>query len=314
MNNDTKPAASASVKASDAFHRLSEAQSGRGPKAISTGFPSLDYGIVGIMPSNVIVIGGRPGHGKTALASNITESVIRQGHTVLTFSMEMSADELLRRRASALSGISMEKLMRPQDLTKSELELLKPHYNFDPKLWYIDDDSYRTIDDIIDVAMATRAKCDKEGHPLKMVVVDHVGLISGGNGQPDGRRLLIGEASRRLKVLSGRTGVGVLLLTQLNRNAASRGSKKGGDMRPVQTDIQECDNLSHDASVVLFTHQPFQYFSESPTNEVEIVVAKNRNGGKLGVIRFGWDGPRTSFIDYRTPTLRLVKKAESDDF
>lgn len=311
MNNDTKPAASASVKASDAFHRLSEAQSGRGPKAISTGFPSLDYGIVGIMPSNVIVIGGRPGHGKTALASNITESVIRQGHTVLTFSMEMSADELLRRRASALSGIPMDRMMRPQDLTRVELDLLKPHYNFDSKLWYIDDESYRTIDDIIDVTMATRALADKAGSPLKMVVVDHVGLISGGNGQPDGRRLLIGEASRRLKVLSGRTGVGVLLLTQLNRNAASRGGKKGGDMRPVQTDIQECDNLSHDASVILFVHQPFQYFTESPTNEAEIIVAKNRNGSKLGAIKLGWDGAKTRFVDYRSaPTLRVVRSNE----
>lgn len=309
MVSEAKPAASAFSKASDAFTRLAEAQAGRGPKAISTGFPSLDYGIVGVMPSNIIVIGGRPGHGKTALASNITENVIKQGHTVLTFSMEMNADELLRRRASALSGVPMDRLMRPQSLSKEDLERLKVCYDVPKHLWYIDDESYRTVDDIVNVTMSTRAEADKAGHPLKMVVVDHVGLISGHGGQNDSRRLLIGEASRRLKVLSGRTGIGVLLLTQLNRNATSR-SGKGNDMRPVQTDIQECDNLSHDASVILFVHQPFQYFSESPNNEAEIIVAKNRNGSKMGVIRMGWNGARTSFEDFRTPPLRLVKSNE----
>lgn len=313
IHESVKPARTAKELGERALFNLTETRAGRGPKPVSTGFPTLDFGIVGLLPGNILVIGGRPGHGKTALANNITESVLRQGHSVLTFSMEMSAEELMRRRAAALSGVHMDKLMRPQTMSEADLERVKPYYDFDPKLWFIDDRAHRTVDDIVSVTMATRALTEEYGNPLKVVVVDHVGLISGQPGAQDGRRLLIGEASRRLKVLSGKTGVCVILLTQLNRNANSRSGKKVGDMRPIQTDLAECDSLSHDASVILLVHQPSQYFEESPPDEAEIIIAKNRNGSRMGVVKMGWQGNRVSFYDYATgPKLRLVRGSDEE--
>ncbi len=260
---------------------LSEA-GGRLP-GLSTGFPSVDLKIGGLINSNLIILASRPGMGKTSIALNIALHATRSsGKTVVFFSLEMSREQLVKRllstEASVDSNVLLTGALSPQDWSKvgaaaaalSNVALL------------FDDNPAISVAEI-------KAKCRRVTN-LGMIVVDYLQLMQGTPGKRfDNRTTEVGDISRSLKIMAKELDVPVVCLSQLSRETAKRGKK------PVLSDLRESGAIEQDADVVLFLHRDDYYNEESTEhNLAQVIIGKNRHG-ETGEVDLLWEGQYTRF-------------------
>ena len=250
-----------------------------------TGFSGLDKVLVGMGKSDVIIVGARPGMGKTSFALNIATNVAQSTKKkVCLFSLEMSAEQLVNRI------ISSEAMVDSYALRSGELK---------PEEWeHIAQASARLsgcdilIDDTPGITVTGMKGKLRRVDNLGLVVIDYLGLMSS-DKKIENRANEVGDISRNIKVMAKELGVPVICCAQLNRGSADR-----SDKRPTLTDLRDSGSIEQDADCVIFLYRDEYYKTDAGNdtegNIAEIIVAKNRHGS-TGTIKVGWIGRYTKF-------------------
>jgi replicative DNA helicase len=224
--------------------------------------------------------------GKTSFAMNLVENaVLNQDKPVLTFSMEMPADQLIIRMLSSIGRINQTRIRRGE-LEQEDWPRLSAAVNKlkDVPL-FIDDTPALTP---TEVRSRTR-KVFREHGGLALIMVDYLQLMQVA-GSSEGRTAEISEISRSLKAIAKEFSVPMVALSQLNRSLEQRPNK-----RPVNSDLRESGAIEQDADVIMFIYRDEVYNEESPDKgTAEIIIGKQRNG-PIGTCRLAFLGEHTRF-------------------
>ena len=255
----------------------------------------LNKKLNGFQNSDLIVLGGRPGSGKTAYALNeIIECGLR-GIPVAFFSLEMSEKQIIGRMLSIISGIDIVKI-NSFNLTPKEVLDLKKCSDLLANLPI-------TIDDtsgISPIELKIKSNKLKREKGIKIIFVDYLQLMKVKNKKINNREQEVAEISNSLKALAKDLDVPVIALAQLSRSVEQRGSSK----RPMLSDLRDSGSIEQDADVVMFIYRPEYYQikewdddERSPTiDQAEIEVAKYRHG-ETGYCRVGCQLKYMRFMD-----------------
>jgi replicative DNA helicase len=253
----------------------------RGDKlqGISTGWRLLDKYMGGYHKGNLIIIGGRPGLGKTALGLSLAVDCCKWAN-VLFYTMEMSKEEIAQRYISYFSGIENYKV-RNASLEGGSIESISEKLYQTNQDFHIIDSTNRHIDHITSQIRLHRVKFG-----LDIVVIDYLQLI---DGNAKSRYEIVSDASKRLKQLAKELGITVIALAQLKR-------EEKADVKPSLSDLKESGQLEQDADVVLFPYRPAYYLDFKPEIEydAELIIAKNRHG-QCGAIDVIFEGKFTRY-------------------
>ena len=250
---------------------------------IQTGFSDLDSTLIGLNKGNLIIVGARPGVGKTSFALNIGASVAkRTKKAVCIFSLEMSNEELVSRIISSEAMVDSQKL-RKGDLSVDDWEKLAVASSL-----LAETDIY--IDDTTGISLTSMKAKLRRVKNLGLVIVDYLQLMQPERRSGDQNRVnQIGEISRGLKVIAKELGVPVMVLSQLARSA-----EKEKDRPPMLSDLRDSGSIEQDADMVIFLSR--DYYGRDPEKEniVDVIVAKNRHGS-TGTVTMSWLGQYTKF-------------------
>ncbi len=220
----------------EALYARSEAVTG-----IPTGFTDLDNVLSGLHDSNLVIVGARPGMGKTAFALGVSASVaMKQKVPVLLFSLEMSRKELVQRLLSSEAQIDSTRMRNGKLLEKDWEKISHAIGRLADAPIYIDDNPNVNV---MDIRAKSRRLKARDG--LGLVVVDYLQLMSGRMGA-ESRQVEVSEISRGLKILARELDVPVLALSQLSRNLEMR-----ADKRPALSDLRESGCLGYESQVLL---------------------------------------------------------------
>jgi replicative DNA helicase len=255
---------------------------------LSTGFRDLDNWTSGLQGSELIIIAGRPGMGKTAFGLNIAENAVLSGVSVAVFSLEMSGEALMTRIFSSRTGIDSRRLRRGFISGDDWPRLIQVVDHVSRAPLFIDDSSTLTP-----MQLKTRARRLKLEKGLGLVVIDYLQLMVV-PGKRESREREIAEISRSLKALAKELNIPVVALSQLNRAVESRGNR-----RPGLADLRESGAIEQDADVIMFLYRDEVYWpgEENPEQGLaEISIGKQRNG-PTGMFKMKFDAERTRFSD-----------------
>lgn len=245
-------------------------QRGTNMTGISTGWKYLDKYIGGWNKGNMVVIAGRPGSGKTAIALSLAIDSCRLAK-VLFISLEMSKEELAKRYLSFIANVENYKI-RSARLTETDLKQITEQLYGMNMDFFLDDGSNSDINDIV-----AKIKLHKAKHGLDIVFIDYMQLIK---SHQKVREQEIAHISRTLKLLAKELGITIIALAQLSRETEKRGDKK-----PMLSDLRESGQIEQDADIVLFPFRPAYYSDDKPEIEMdaELIIGKNRHGQCVSV-------------------------------
>jgi replicative DNA helicase len=296
-----------------------------GLSGIATGLRDLDKRMGGLQASDLIVLAGRPGMGKTSLATNIAFNIAEayqpaqqadgsfkaaNGGVVGFFSLEMSSEQLATRIISEQTEISSSKIRRGE-ISEMDFEKLVACSQTMQKIpLFIDQTGGISI-----AQLAARARRLKRQRGLDVIVIDYIQLMQGSSAKASqGRVQEVTEITTGLKALAKELGVPIIALSQLSRQVESR-----DDKRPQLSDLRESGSIEQDADVVLFVYREEYYLKnkepklgtedhikwENDMNEArgkaEVIVAKQRHG-PTGTVQLGFQGEFTRFFDLAEDT------------
>lgn len=278
----------------------------------ATYFSSIDSKLGGLAPSDLIILAGRPGMGKTSLATNIAYNIAsrynsetNEGGIVGFFSLEMSAEQLATRIISEQIKISTNKLRRGDILEHEYAKIGEIAGRLEDLPLYIDDTGGASIAQI-----ASRARRLKRQKGLDVLIIDYIQLIHGSKkGSNLNRVNEITEITVGLKSLAKELNVPIIALSQLSRQVEHRESK-----RPQLSDLRESGSIEQDADLVLFVfreayykaqekpeentteHEKWQEEMEQILKKAELIIAKHRHGS-IGNIALAFEAEFTRFYD-----------------
>lgn len=268
---------------------------------VPSGFRDIDELTAGFQPSDLIIIGGRPGMGKTAFALNIAQHVaIDLKEPVAVFSLEMSKEQLALRMLCAESMVDSSRVRKGFIGKQDWPRLTNAAGRLAESPIFIDDSSAITVLEVR--AKARRLKM--EHGALSLVVVDYLQLMRS-RGNFERREQEISEISRSLKALAKELKVPVVALSQLNRGVESR-----GDRRPTLADLRESGAIEQDADVIIFLYRDEIYNKNNPSNKgrAEVIIAKQRNG-PTGVVNLTYLADSTRFVDFTDASFETEEEA-----
>ena len=241
-------------------------------QGMKTGFSGLDRVLVGMGKSDLVLVGARPGMGKTSFAMNVATSAAKMSHkAVCVFSLEMSVEQLVSRL------LSSEALVDSYALRSGDI--------------LIDDTTGMTV-----AGMMSKLRRVKN---LGLVVIDYLGLMQSEH-RIENRVQEVSEISRNLKLMAKEFQVPVICCAQLSRGPESR-----TDKRPMLSDLRDSGAIEQDADIVLFLYRDEYYKDQDqPQSTAEVIVAKNRHGS-TGKVEMGWLGRYTKFttIEENAPDM-----------
>jgi replicative DNA helicase len=270
----------------EGYTRIGESMDSKtGLLGMPTGFKLLDKKLSGLQKSQLIVIAGRPGMGKTSFALNIAQNIaLNQKVPVAIFSLEMSREQLAMRMLCSEANVDSQKT-RSGDLTYDDLDKLANAVKIlGTSPIYIDDSPAVTILEIL-----AKSRRLKQEIGLGAIVIDYLQLMSG-KERRENRQQEISAMTRSLKIMAKEIETPVLLLSQLSRESEKRESKI-----PVLSDLRESGSIEQDADVVIFLHRD-NYYNIEADNITRVLVAKQRSG-PTGEIKLGWRGEYTRFME-----------------
>jgi len=258
------------VVLSDYFDRMEElSKRDEDLVGVPTGFIDIDRMLGGLQPSDLLIIAGRPGMGKTGfILSALKNAALTHKKHVAIFSLEMSNEQLVQRLIAQETGIDSTRLrsgkLEPDEwlLFTQAIEVLTDTHIF------LDDTPALT-------PLQLRTKCRRLHleYKLDLIVVDYLQLM-GGDMRTNNRVQEVSDISRNMKILARELNVPVLAAAQLSRAVEQR-----SDKRPVLSDLRESGSLEQDADIVMFIYRPEVYEEDSQfKNLAEIIIAKHRNG------------------------------------
>lgn len=264
--------------------------SARETQRINTGFPLLDSKLKGFEAGQLVIIGARPGVGKSAFLLDIAESAARAGNETLFVSLEMSASELTERLLARRSAATMDQLI-DRDVesnwdsiaaASTRLERLPLHF------W---DKPAATVSKIRGAAATIQN--------LRLIVIDYLGLMQA-DRRADSRNLELGQISRDLKNLASELQIPIVAAAQLNRGVSDT-------ERPTLLSLRDSGELEQNGSKVLFLWR----IDENGT--IGVSVAKNRRG-RQGVVQMHFDGEHQRFTELSEPYQEPEKKTRRGGF
>jgi replicative DNA helicase len=286
---------------------------------MATGLNDLDRMMGGLQPSDLIILAGRPGMGKSALATNIGYNVAKawqgdvrpDGHTVTSnggivgfFSLEMSAEQLATRIIAEQTGIPSNQIRRG-GISEGDFERLKDcSIELQNLKFFVDETGGLSV-----AQLAARARRLKRQRGLDLLVVDYLQLLQGSTRRSQDNRVQeITEITTKLKALAKELNVPILALSQLSRQVESR-----DDKRPQLSDLRESGSIEQDADVVLFVFREEYYHQmrkpletnrekfaewlaegEKVHGKAEVIIGKQRHG-PTGTVELQFEGAVTRF-------------------
>lgn len=301
-----------------------------GLSGVATGMSDLDRMMGGLQPSDLVIVAGRPGMGKTALATNIAFNIAKtyefrqkpdgthetiNGGIIGFFSLEMSAEQLATRIIAEQSQVASYKIRRG-DISEQEFHrIAEAARDMQTIPFYIDQTGGISI-----AQLTARARRLKRQRGLDVLVVDYLQLLSGSKSRGENRVQELTEITTGLKALAKELGVPIVALSQLSRQVESR-----DDKRPQLSDLRESGSIEQDADVVLFVYREEYYLNmkkplegtdeflewqakaEKAHGKGEVIIGKQRHG-PTGTVELAFEGEFTRFSnlaqDDRLPVHR----------
>jgi replicative DNA helicase len=291
-------------------------------RSLATGLKDLDAKMGGLQPSDLIIIAGRPGMGKSALATNIAFNVANvrarslaqhpelraddgshDGAVVGIYSLEMSSEQVATRIICARAGVPLDRAIRGQ-LKDNELRVFEEAAAFVSDLPLVIDDS----GGISIAQLAARARRLKRKKNIGLFVIDYLQLMAGTSKRAENRVQEITQITTGLKALAKELNVPILALSQL-----SRASEKRENNRPQLADLRDSGSIEQDADVVIFVYREEYYLERDRPNEenaldqwtsdmaraagqAEAIIAKHRHG-PTGLVKLQFNASLTRFSD-----------------
>jgi replicative DNA helicase len=286
---------------------------------LSTGLKDVDSKMGGLQASDLIIVAGRPGMGKTALATNIAFNVAKayqgelqadgnmatvNGGIVGFFSLEMSGEQLATRIIAEQTGIPSSTIRRG-GIREEEFEKIKDaSIELQELPFYVDETGGINI-----AQLSARARRLKRQRGLDLLVIDYIQLLSGSSKKSDNRVQEVTEITTGLKALAKELNVPIIALSQLSRQVESR-----DDKRPQLSDLRESGSIEQDADVVLFVfreeyylankeprpgteeHAKWQMEVELVHGKAELIIGKQRHG-PTGTVQLQFEASVTRFGD-----------------
>jgi replicative DNA helicase len=287
---------------------------------ISTGLRDLDRMMGGLQPSDLIVLAGRPGMGKSSLATNIGYNIARawrgevrpdghitsvNGGIVAMFSLEMSAEQLATRIIAERSEIPSSRIRRGEIESGDFDRLAEAAREMESMPFYIDETGGLSI-----AQLAARARRLKRQKGLDLIIVDYIQLLQGSSrSAAAGRVQEVTEITTNLKALAKELSVPIIALSQLSRQVENR-----DDKRPQLSDLRESGSIEQDADVVMFVYREEYYLHnreprpgseehfkwqtemEAALGKAEVIIGKQRHG-PTGTVQLHFEGEFTRFSD-----------------
>ncbi|TDR93710.1 replicative DNA helicase [Enterovirga rhinocerotis] len=286
---------------------------------ISTGLADLDRQLGGLQSSDLIILAGRPGMGKTALATNIAFNIAKvyegekqpdgslktiNGGIVGLFSLEMSAEQLATRIIAEQSGVPSYKIRRGDMREDDFYKITDAAREMQTIPFYIDQTGGISIAQLV-----ARARRLKRQRGLDLLVVDYIQLLSGSSKKGESRVQEVTEITTGLKALAKELAVPIVALSQLSRQVESR-----DDKRPQLSDLRESGSIEQDADVVLFVfreeyylkgrepaigtpeYQDWQSKMERVHGKAEVIIGKSRHG-PTGAVQLAFQADVTRFTN-----------------
>ncbi len=267
-------------------------QSEEGATGTKTGFSDLDRVLVGMGPGDLVLIGARPGMGKTSFALNIASQVSSNGSgkAVCVFSLEMSAEQLVLRMLSSEALVDSYSLRSGKIEKEDWVKLTHAAGQLSKCNIYIDDTSGMSVTKM-------KAKLRKIDN-LGLVVIDYLQLMQS-DRKIDNRVQEVSDISRNLKLLAKELEIPVVCCAQL-----SRGAEQRKDAKPMLSDLRDSGAIEQDADVVMFLYRSEYYNAENAEDQniAEVIVAKNRHGSTQSV-NMKWIGKYTKFLTLQKDEL-----------
>ena len=287
---------------------------------LATGMRDLDRMMGGLQPSDLIVLAGRPGMGKSSLATNIGYNIARawrgdvrpdghitsvNGGIVGMFSLEMSAEQLATRIIADRAEISSSRIRRGEIEAKDFDRLAAAAREMESIPFYIDETGGLSI-----AQLAARARRLKRQKGLDLVIVDYIQLLQGSSRRAaEGRVQEVTEITTNLKALAKELNVPIIALSQLSRQVENR-----DDKRPQLSDLRESGSIEQDADIVMFVfreeyylhnreprpgseeHFKWQAEMDAAHGKAEVIIGKQRHG-PTGTVKLHFEGEYTRFSD-----------------
>ena len=275
-----------------ALDRLQWVQKTDGLTGVPSGFPSLDAITRGWQDGNLIVIGARPGHGKSAIALNMAKAAaVDNNIPTAFFTLEMADIELADRLIGSESGLSSGKRKgkdKMEDYEWAQIESALAKVVKAPL--YIDETPGLTITEF-----TSKIKRMVQEKGVKIAFVDYLQLMHATGNYGTNRALEIGDISRQLKETAKELHIPIIALAQLNRNLMTRLNSSMG--RPVLSDLKDSGSIEQDADMVLFIHRPAKLgLSEMGEDYAELIIEKNR-AGEAAIIHLHFNGDLVKFSE-----------------
>jgi replicative DNA helicase len=238
---------------------------------VPTGFTDLDDKTAGLQRTDLIVIAGRPGMGKTSFALNLAENSALAGHRVGVFSLEMSSGQLVQRLLCSQARVDLSRLRRGHLSDRDFKALVHAAGRLRTAPIFIDESAGITVLDV-----RARARRLKAEHGLDLLLIDYLQLMHG-SGRSENRVQEVSQMTRSLKALAKELDIPIVILSQLSRapESADRRSKI-----PQLSDLRESGAIEQDADIVLFIYREEVYKPEVEElkGKAQVIIAKHRNG------------------------------------
>jgi replicative DNA helicase len=284
---------------------------------VATGMSDLDMKMGGLQSSDLVIVAGRPGMGKTALATNIAFNIAKayefqvrpdgthqtkNGGVVGFFSLEMSAEQLATRIIAEQSGVPSYKIRRGDIQDNEFLRISEAAREMQSIPFYIDQTGGISIAQLV-----ARARRLKRQRGLDVLVVDYLQLLSGSKSKGENRVQELTEITTGLKALAKELNAPVIALSQLSRQVENR-----DDKRPQLSDLRESGSIEQDADVVIFVYREEYYLKnkeprmgteehiawqtemERAHGRAEVIIGKQRHG-PTGTVELAFDAEVTRF-------------------
>jgi replicative DNA helicase len=260
-----------------------------GGSGIKTGFRRLDAMTGGFRPKQLIVIGGRPGSGKSAFALDIAMAARNEG-PALIFSLEMGQEESGYRLLAKTAGLDLLKLQTSRSADLNRSKIMNAAASLSDYPLYVDDSALLTPANIRSKIRQLSLRLKER---LSLVLVDYLQLLKPDQKQSN-REREIAEMSRSCKLIAKSGDIPVVLLSQLNRALETRPLDQ---RRPQLSDFRESGAIERDADVVIWLYQPFRYTkNDEDKTKAEAIALKQRNG-PVGMVPLHWNAQTTTFHD-----------------
>ncbi len=300
--NDTKEFRHIRDILHNVYHDLEVLSETKGAvQGTKTGFSTLDKMLVQMGKGDLVIVGARPGMGKTSFAMNIATNVAKSsGKAVAIFSLEMSGEQLVTRILSSEALVDSYALRSGQLKGEDWNNIASVVQSLSGCDIYIDDTSAITSTEM-------KSKLRRLNN-LGLVVIDYIGLMQT-TSKSDNRAQQVGEISRNLKIMAKDFDIPIICCAQLNRGTESR---PGMGKKPTLADLRDSGSIEQDADIVLFLYRDEYYKNisgsdgkeqdggapvapvDDSANTAEVIIAKNRHGS-TGNIKMGWIGQFTKF-------------------